>query len=237
MKKSKFLSFLDRYFLAGNTDSAKLIVKDKVLSTDFISTDQNVIGSVKYKDFDTQNVELGVYTTSQLIKMLTALNDDLEISYNQVDDKAYSVLFNDKDVKVTYMLSDLSIIRQVPNLKTLPDFDVKIKLTKEFASKFIKSKNAIPDSDNFAVECKNDETKVIINFSSISTNRITYKVDTTESKDLSPVCFSAKLFKEILVANSDCEGLLEISTKGLARVTFSNQEFESTYYLVKLTVS
>ena len=43
MEKNKFIGFLNRYSLGGNTDSAKLIVNDKTLSTKFISTDQNVI--------------------------------------------------------------------------------------------------------------------------------------------------------------------------------------------------
>jgi ribosome maturation factor RimP len=51
------------------------------------------------------------------------------------------------------------------------------------------------------------------------------------------VCFSAKLFKEILNANADATGLLEVSSKGLARVTFTNADYSSTYFLVKLTIS
>ena len=51
------------------------------------------------------------------------------------------------------------------------------------------------------------------------------------------VCFSAKLFKEILNANSDATGMLEVSSKGLAKVTFENAEYTSSYYLVKLTIS
>jgi ribosome maturation factor RimP len=54
---------------------------------------------------------------------------------------------------------------------------------------------------------------------------------------MSPVCFSAKLFKEILEANKDCTGTLEISSKGLGRVTFSNKEFSTVYYLVKLSIN
>ena len=65
MEKSKFIGFINRYFLAGNTDSAKLVVADKALSTNFISADQNVIGTVVLKNFDTQDAELGVYATSQ----------------------------------------------------------------------------------------------------------------------------------------------------------------------------
>ena len=135
------------------------------------------------------------------------------------------------------MLSDLSVIQQVPNLKSLPKFDIKIDISKEFTSKFIKAKNALPDSDNFAVTSDGTTTNIIINHSNINTNKITFKVTTTETVEMSPVCFSAILFKEILTANSDCTGTLEISSKGLGRVTLSNKDFSTTYYLVKLSVN
>ena len=52
MKKSLLVGFVNRYFLAGNTDSAKLVVADNVLSTKFISADQNVIGEVVLNTFE-----------------------------------------------------------------------------------------------------------------------------------------------------------------------------------------
>lgn len=237
MEKSKFVGFINRYFLAGNTDSAKLVVKDKKLSTNFISADQNVIGEVVLNNFEANDAELGVYATSQLVKMLSAVDEKMDVSFGEVDKKIYSVNFKDSSTNVTYMLADLSVIRQVPNLKTLPDFEVQIELNKDFSSNFKKAANALPESDNFGVECNGDETKIIINHSSVNTNRIVFATETLKAADMPVVCFSAKLFKEILNANADATGLLEVSSKGLARVTFTNADYSSTYYLVKLTVS
>lgn len=237
MEKSKFLGFVNKYFLAGNTDSAKLVVDNKKLSTKFISSDQNVIGEVTLNNFDTNDAELGIYTTSQLVKMLSAVDEKVDISYGEVDKKVYSMTFKDASTNVTYMLADLSVIRQVPNLKSLPEFDVKIELNKEFANNFKKAANALPESDNFGVESDGTETRIIINHSSVNTNRIVFKTVAKETVAMEPVCFSAKLFKEILNANSDATGLLEVSSKGLARVTFANADYSATYYLVKLTIA
>ena len=237
MEKSKFIGFVNRYYLAGNTDSAKLVVEDKTLNTKFISADQNVIGEVTLNQFDSANAELGVYATSQLLKMLTAVDEKIDISYGEVDKKIYSVNFKDSSANVTYMLADLSVIRQVPNLKSLPDFDVKIELNKDFANNFKKAANALPESDNFGVESNGTETKIIINHSSVNTNRIVFKTETKEAVAMDTVCFSAKLFKEILNANADATGLLEVSSKGLAKVTFQNADYTSVYFLVKLTIA
>lgn len=237
MEKNKFEEFIDKYYLAGNTDSAKLVINDKKLTTSFITTDQNVIGDVTLNSFDSEDAELGVYTTSQLVKLLSALDSDIDISYGESEGKVYSINLKDKSSNVTYMLADLSVIRQVPALKSLPEFDCSINISKEFITKFIKSKNALPDSDNFAVQCVNGETNIIINYSSINTNRIAFKTDAVTQGDFTPICFSAKIFKEILLANDGAQGTLEISSKGLARVTFTDANYSSTYYLVKLTIS
>jgi hypothetical protein len=235
--KSKLISFINKYYLGGNTDSAKLVIEDNQLYTKFISADQNVIGDVKIHDFQAPDGELGVYTTSQLIKLLSALDEKIEVVFNDTNKKIYSINLKDSNTNVTYMLADLSVIRQVPNLKSLPDFEVQIELNKDFANNFKKAANALPESDNFGIESDGTDTRVIINYSKINTNRIVFNATTKATSQIDTVCFSAKLFKEILTANSDSVGILEVSSKGLARVTFSNSDYTAIYYLVKLTVS
>ena len=47
------------------------------------------------------------------------------------------------------MLAELSVIPSVPDLKTLPAFDVQIKLDQTFISTFIRAKGALSDENNF----------------------------------------------------------------------------------------
>jgi hypothetical protein len=235
MEKRKLTNFIEKYHLAGNANSVGLDVKDEVLTCEFITDDQNVVGTVTMEDFDIEDVRLGVYNTSQLTKLLTALDDKIDIKVNRADNSAFSINISDISTKVTFMLADMSVIRQVPQMKGLPDFNVKIKLTKDFADKFIKSKNALPETENFAVESSATGTKMILNYSSLNTNRITWAVTPDTAADLSATCFSANLFKEILSANKDAnEGYIEVSQAGLARVTFKGDAYTSTYYLVQL---
>ena len=236
MKKTQITSFIEKYHLAGNANSVRLDIKDKKMSCNFITDDQNVVGSVSMDDFDIEDVTLGVYATSQLTKLLTALDEDVTLRVNNADGTAFSINLSDKTTDVTFMLADLSVIRQVPAMKQLPDFNVKIKLTKDFASKFVKSKNALPETENFAIESDALGTNMILNYSTLNTNRITWPTTPEgEASDLKATCFSANLFKEILVANKDAEsGCIEVSEAGLARVTFTGKDYSSTYYLVQL---
>ena len=236
MEKKQITSFIDKYHLAGNANSVRIDVKDKKLSCNFITDDQNVVGSVSMDNFDIEDVTLGVYATSQLTKLLTALDNDVKLRVNNADGTAFSINLSDSTTDVTFMLADLSVIRQVPAMKQLPDFNVKIKLTKDFADKYVKSKNALPETENFAVESDALGTSMILNYSTLNTNRITWPVSQEgEGTDLKATCFSANLFKEILVANKDAEeGYIEVSAAGLARVSFTGKDYSSTYYLVQL---
>lgn len=236
MEKKKLTSFIDKYHLAGNANSVRIDIKDKEISCNFITDDQNVVGSVTMADFDIDDITLGVYATAQLTKLLTALDENITLKVNDADGTAYSIYISDKTTNITFMLADLSVIRQVPQMKQLPDFNVKIKLTKDFVDKYIRSKNALPETENFAVESDALGTSMILNYSTLNTNRITWPVvPEGKSSDLSATCFSADLLKEILVANKDADtGIIEVSSAGLARVTFTGKDYTSTYYLVQL---
>ena len=236
MKKTELVNFINRYYLAGATTSVKWKSNAGTVETDFITDDQNVIGNIK-SNIDLGVNNLGVYATPQLTKMLSAVGDDINVKVNSIDDKSISIDINDIDVDMKFMLADLSVIRQVPELKQLPDWNTKISIDQDFTAKFIKAKNALPDAENFGVSCKNGKIDFILNYSSINTNRIKFSFDcnSTECSDMGVVCFSSNLFKEILQANKEAEkGELQVSAAGLARVSFTSKTYTSTYYLVQL---
>jgi|TARA_R110002096_G_scaffold230709_1_gene420370 hypothetical protein len=238
MKKNDLLNFVGRYHLAGATTSVKWDAKDGTLQTEFITDDQNVIGHINATNLDLGSNELGVYATPQLVKMLSAVGDDLTVNVNAVDKTAVSINANDKDVDMTFMLADLSVIRQVPDLKNTPDWNASIDITDAFRNKFIKAKNALPESENFGIKCNSGVVEMIMNYSSINTNRIKFNEPAPNSTDMGVICFSSTLFKEILQANKDAEtGKIEISEAGLSRVSFTGKAFSSTYYLVQLQSS
>jgi hypothetical protein len=235
MEKKKLTSFIDKYYLAGSTNNAKLIIQDKNISCDFITDDRNVVGKITSNGFDVDNCELGVYATSQLLKIISALDADIKVEIKKAGTTAYSIQLIDNNSEATFMLADLAVISQVPQMKQLPNFDAKIKLTKEFTDRYIKAKNALPDSLNFAVSAENNQAQLIVNYSTIKTSRICFNVEADVTSTLSPISFNANTFKEILMANKDADsGTIEVSSAGLARVIFTGTNFTSTYYLVQL---
>ena len=234
MEKSKINRFVQKYTLAGLVESVKWEVKDNSLHTSFISDDKSVLGSVSLSDFEFQNTTLGIYDTSKLTKMIGVLDDDLEFGVSEIEGKAVSLKFNDKATSVNYMLADLSVIPNVPDLKQLPSFNVKITLDQTFINRFIRAKAALADENNFTFTCKNNKGQIILGHSNINTNRISIDVDCECDGDIEPISFSATYLKEILVANKEASGAtLNISTQGLSHIHFEVDEYTTDYYLVE----
>jgi hypothetical protein len=235
MEKGKLNRFVQKYNLAGLVESVKWETKDNELTTSFISDDKSVLGKVTMKEFNFNDATFGVYDTSKLTKMLSVLGEAVEFEISDVEGKPVSLKFKDGSTSVNYMLADLSVIPNVPDLKKLPDFNIKIKLDENFISKFIRAKSALADENNFTFVVKNGKAQIVLGHSNINTNRISIDVEGEVEGDVNPISFSATYLKEILVANKEAkDATLNISSQGLSHIHFEVGEYTSDYYLVEI---
>ena len=236
MEKSRLMNFISKYHLNGLIQSVSWNSNGS-LSTRFISDDKSVVGEVKLNMFNGQKTILGVYNTDLLVKLLGVLGHDINFNVNLSGDRAYSLTLDDNSTTVNYMLADMAVIPPAPELKQLPNFELSIKITKDFIEKFIKAKSALPEIEHFTI-MKNPKTsqyQIVIGYSNLNSNRISLDIECESSADVDPISFSAKYFREILAANKDLNGAtLLVSSEGLAKVEFEIDGFESKYYLVKL---
>ena len=233
MDKYKLTRFIDKYHLGGNVNAAVINSKGDTLTTRFITGDKALLGELEMNSWNFQDVELGVYDTEQLSRLLGVLDDDVSLNLTQSGDKAIALEISDQYSKVNFMLSDKSVINQPPPLKGIPEFQVSIKVDSNFIQRFISGKSALPDTDTFTVITSNDGVKLVIGYSSINTNRVTIPVETETYEDIDNVSFNANLFRDVLVANKECESAtLEVSEKGLSKINFKVDQYDVTYYLV-----
>ena len=237
MNKSQLTNFITKYTLGGEIKSTKWTSDGNSLSTRFISGDKSVVGKVELNKFShLKPCELGVYNTGQLTSLLSVLGDDVEVNLSQSGDKFISMELEDtkRKTKSKYMLSDLSVIPTPPELKNLPDsFELGIKVDTYFVSTFISGKGALSEAETFTILTENGETKIVIGYASIASNRVTIPVETTKGGEIEPISFNANMFASILNANKDCESAtLEVSSAGLSRIQFSIDNYDSEYFLV-----
>ena len=235
MEKQSLNRFVSKYNLAGLVESVKWESKDGSLATSFISDDKSVLGTVTMNEFNNSDSEFGVYDTTKLTKMLSVLGNDVDFSISDIDGKPVSLKFKDSSTSVNYMLADLSVIPNVPDLKQLPNFNVKIDLDETFINKFIRAKGALPDENTFTLVCKDGKSQIVLGHSNINTNRITIDVDADCEGNVDPISFSATYLKEILVANKEAtDAVLNISSDGLSHIHFEVDNYVTDYYLVEI---
>ena len=236
MNKTRITRFISKYNLAGLVESVTWTTDGQKLSTKFIADDKTVLGEITLDNFNFENAELGIYTTSNLNKMLSVLGDDVNLEVQKVEDKSIALGLGSDDIKAAYQLADLSVIPNVPELKSLPPFDIEIDLDGKFIDKFIKAKNALSDVDTFTILTEKKELKVVLGYSNINSNRVVFVVDKAYAGDVKPISFSAKYLKEILTANKEATAAkLKVSVDGLAHVEFIIDEFVCKYYLVEIS--
>ena len=235
MNKQRLTRFISKYYLNGTVNSIVLNSKSDKLSARFISGDKTLLGELSMDKSQIEECEVGVYNTEQLSKLLGVLDDDINISVVKSGDKSIALKVSDAHSSVNYMLSDVSVINKPPQLKEIPEFQLKIDVTPNFISKFISGKGALSETDNFTVITDENGTKLVIGYSTVNTNRVTIPVTTSESVNIENVSFNANIFKEVLSANKECESAtFEVSDQGLSRITFKIDDYTSTYYLVSV---
>ena len=236
MNKQKLVRFINKYYLNGTVNSVILNSKSSKLAARFISGDKTLLGELEMDKWQFEDSEVGIYSTEQLLKLLSVLDEDINVTINKAGDKSIALKVSDSSSSVNYMLSDTSIISKPPQLKTVPNFELKIDVTPNFMNKFISGKSALAETDNFTVITDGSETKLVIGYASINTNRVIIPVTTTESSNIDNVSFNANIFKEVLTANKECESAtLEVSSEGLSKITFRVDDFSVTYWLVAST--
>jgi hypothetical protein len=235
MNKTRLIRFISKYYLNGTVNSVILDSKSDKLTTRFISGDKTLLGELSMDKSQIEECEVGVYNTEQLTKLLSVLDDDINVSVVKSENKSIALKVSDSNSSVNYMLSDVSVINKPPQLKDVPEFQLKINVTPQFINKFISGKGALSDTDNFTVVTDDNGTKLVIGYSSVNTNRVTIPVTTTESSNIENISFNANVFKEVLSANKECESaVFEVSSEGLSRITFKVDDYTSTYYLVSV---
>jgi hypothetical protein len=234
MEKSKLVSFISRYYLGGNCEAVTLKEDGDNINCELIDGDQTVVGKIKWNTTPFMKGALGINHTGALIKMLSAVSDDISIDVQEASGKNYAMKISEGTTKLTFMLADTSVIPAVPTINQEPQYHVSINVDESFINRFIKAKNALPDARNFAVQVKGGKIIFVINYTTINADNISFEMGNTPNTDMEPICFSADKLKEVLTANKGDMGTLHISPDGLARIDFTGTDFESSYWLVQL---
>ena len=117
----------------------------------------------------------------------------------------------------------------------LEDHEVQVAIDDEAITALVKSTNALTNSDNVVVRLGLNGLEFTFGGDVEYANKVTYSIQnpTINVPSTFNLVYGSDLLKEILVANKGSEsGTLYINQNGLMKLTFSNKELQSTYYIV-----
>jgi hypothetical protein len=238
MKKLYLLDIIEKYHLGGLVERVKVQINNKTLSVKFIATNKNLIGTLSAPEISIEDCEFGIYDTTQLIKLVSIMGQDIEVKVEQKDKVANKLFLADTEYNLEYVLANTMLIPNVPNADE-PQYDLEANIDREFVDKFAKAKKAL-DTEVFTVMSSLDSfenTVISFNLGEINghNNKISFHIPAIKaSMIVNPVKFPLVEFNEILLANKNLKsGNLQISEQGLLKVTFKNEEnIDITYLLV-----
>ena len=93
MNKQKLVRFINKYYLNGIADSVvlKSNSSEQKLVTKFVSSDKTLLGIIQMDRWNFEDANIGVYTTEQLLKLLSVLDEDINVSITKSGDKTISM--------------------------------------------------------------------------------------------------------------------------------------------------
>lgn len=237
MKKSTLVNFIKKYYLDSSVESVKVESANNNLIVKFITEDNMVTGAVKMENAGLDTALVGINNTGDLLKILNVHSDEINISFNEIEGKIRSIKIKDSDMESTFIVADPDIIMNRPGApKSQPEYEIEMTPTKEFIDKYLTACNAL-STGNVGIQAKGDTIEFIMGYSQNNTNRITIKNKLNKPFESEVINFSADAIKKVLSNNkdfnSDSVGLL-LSTKGLMKMRFGNEQLISEYYVVRI---
>lgn len=237
MKRSTLEAFIQRYYLNRTIDSVIWRSTGEGVSVIGVPPDMQVISFVDTDAIKLQSGDYPIYDTSQLMTLLGVLNSEVEIKPEFTDEIATAFLISDKphggNTSVKFVLSDPSVIPTEADEPDLSPFDMSVHIDENFIAQFIKATSAISGVETFTV-LTNNTPKFVLGYSDMNTTRIDVDVETDGSLD-NPITFSSPYLKAVLMANKDAkEGMIDISSQGVMRISFVDDMFRSRYYLLQI---
>lgn len=238
ISKLELQAIINKYYLGGIVESVKWVMKDKNLNIRFMSPSKDMLGELKFKEINLHDVELAIFNTSQLNKLISITKGTLLLEVNTLNNISTHLAISDSQFDLVYALADVRLISKVAKVEEPKSYAVELDLEVEHISALIKAKNALPDIDHMIISNNinlNGDTILDFIFGNPGdyTNKITYSIPSVIN---TPLClpFNCDVFKEILNANANPEmGRISISSEGLMKLEFKIGNLETVYYMVR----
>jgi hypothetical protein len=241
IQKNTLQSIISKYYLNGLVESVKWEIKDKKLTIQFMETvSRDMLGVVEFKKIDLENVNIAIFDTTQLNKLLSITSGDLIVKIVKQGIIANKLNISDAQFDVSYSLADINLIGKIASAKEPDKYEIIVDLNEEQQNALIKAKNAVGiEDDNVNIsQSLSPDNESILSFifgeNTEHSNKVTYSIPIKQNVPGLNLSFKSNYIKEILSANKELEKcILSIYSEGLLKLSFSDKSgINSEYFLV-----
>ena len=237
ISKNVIQSVISKYYLNGLNNQVKWRIKDNALT--IYAGEKGRVCKVHLNDFQLEDGELGVFDTDKLSKLISITNGDLSITLEKIKSVFTKMHIADLNFDLTYSLADILILGKTTWYEDPDTWEIDVDLQMEDVDHLIKAKNALSDVNNMLITTTEDfdNNKVcefIFGDNTGFSNKITYQLRGEINESDISVPFDSDIFKSILNSNKDMPiGKLQLSKKGMMKLTFNSDDIESVYYIAR----
>jgi hypothetical protein len=238
MDKTILTQIIESFYLNGLTSQVKFKVKNNEAHIKFAVDNKDCIGEV-IAPITLEDCEIGIFNTSQLLKLLHITNDFIELKLEKQNNHFLKLHISDNQFDLSYNLSDLGLIQDPGVVPNLPPHDLEFDINFDFTQKYIKAHNALDKPPRFEVGISKDfKDDDVINFMIGEKSTYSNKVNFTESgkivNKIKPIAFSANNFREVISVNKNAVGKVHVYKDGLLKINLEEAGVKSEYFLVAL---
>ena len=236
MEKKYLTQIIDKYHLNGLVESVTWnSTESSGLTVKFVTATKDCAGSVH-----TTKNNISIYSTSQLNRILSVIDNYLTVDVVKGNQNIpYQLSIKDNNFDLTYHLSSEDLIPNVPNINEPEQFDCTFSIDEDFVKNFTKAHNALDKPNRFTIECKIEDDEQYVEFcvgdSASYANKIKLRQPASFLLGFPAIPFSANIFKEIVSVNKSATSTIKVLEQGLIKMTFTEDDTTSTYFMVKLS--
>jgi len=237
IKKVDLQGFINKYYLKMN-EQVVWSFKDNILSVDFTTPSKDVIGSVICEDIGFEDIDLPIFNTKKVQSLVDLCEGEILMEVEKTNKIPTKLKISDEKFNTIYALADALLIPRVGSVNQ-PPYDVKLELTSEDVFNLVKARSAMSETANLIMSTTKDldgdpVCEVIFGEEGGHENKISYQLRGVINEIGVKVPFDLDKFRDILNVNKNSdEGLIQLSSKGLMKLTFKVGKITSTYFMIR----
>ena len=177
-------------------------VSNGMAGIQFVATENSTLGKLVFPFIDMSKTpeRFGISSTSSLLKMLSIMENNINISFLNEQFTYMNMLVSDEIYKGSFSLADIHNLPEVPDIVEPKAYELSINIDKTFKDQYLKAYRALGSTNRFTIQSDGNIKFTLGNKESYA-NKVSFEKESDESLPLTPKSFSGEAVAAVLENN------------------------------------